>query len=94
MTGHCPCTHAWVSRAPALKIDQVLRKPSAGSLHACNDAAQASRLGEAAAVIVKGVRNVLLADGGHAPKRWRARRVPADIDPQSFGHESWHLVGG
>ena len=50
-----------------LEIGKVLRKTSAGGLHACNDAAQARRLGEAAAVIVKGVGNVLLAKGGTRP---------------------------
>lgn len=64
-----------------LEIGKVLRKTSAGGLHACDDAAQARRLGEAAAVIVQGVGNVLLAEGGHAPERWRARRVPALMDP-------------
>ena len=71
-------------QAPALKIGQVLRKTSAGSLHACNDALQARRLGEAAAVIVKGVGNILVAHGGHAPKRWRAWRIPAVIDPHQL----------
>ena len=64
-------------RTPALQVCQVLSQALAGGLHAADDAAQALRLGEAAVVVVEGVRDVLLALRGRPWERRGLGHVPA-----------------